>query len=232
MKSLAIITARGGSKRIPRKNIKSFLGIPIIAYSIEAALSSALFSEVMVSTDDDEIASIALQYGAKVPFMRSTLNSDDFSGTAEVCIEVLEAYQNIGKQFETACCIYPTAPFVTPQRLEEAHDLLTKKKYDSVLPILPFSFPIQRSLQMLANQKVEFNFPENLTKRSQDLPAAYHDAGQFYFFYTQALFNHKKLFTQNTGAILLKEIEAQDIDNLEDWEIAEFKYQFLHRNKK
>src|SRR6187431_1986511 len=141
---IAIITARGGSKRIPRKNIKDFLGRPIIAYSIEAALASKLFDEVMVSTDDEEIAQVARSFGASVPFLRSSSASDDFATTAEVLQEVLASYKAIGKEYTSACCIYPTAPFVNAEALTKAYTLLTDKALDSVFPIQRFSFPIQR----------------------------------------------------------------------------------------
>jgi pseudaminic acid cytidylyltransferase len=224
--NLAIITARGGSKRIPRKNIRDFLGKPIIAYSIEAALHSGIFDEVMVSTDDEEIASIAKIYGAKVPFLRSAENANDFAGTYEVIEEVLNSYFELDKSFDYACCIYPTAPFVNAIRFTESFELLKGKQLDVVFPICKYSFPIQRALH-LNNGKVEMIQPENRTKRSQDLPSVYHDAGQFYFFETKKLLANKKLFTENTGAIVLDEMEVQDIDNETDWKIAELKYTLL-----
>jgi N-acylneuraminate cytidylyltransferase len=148
MKILAIITARGGSKRIPRKNIKNFLGKPIIAYSIEAALEAGCFSEVMVSTDDEEIAAVAKSLGAKVPFMRSMETSDDYSTTADVLIEVIQSYKSIGLSFDKACCIYPTAPFVSAKKLNHACKLLIDSGSDSVLPVTEFSFPILRSFKL------------------------------------------------------------------------------------
>jgi len=221
--ALEIIPARGGSKRIPRKNIKPFLGKPIIAYSIEAAINSKLFDTIMVSTDDAEIAEVAKQYGAEVPFMRSDKNSNDYAGTAEVLIEVLEAYTNIGSSFETACCIYPTAPFITPIRLNEAFEKLEKNKYDTVFPIVRFSYPIQRALRICDDKKVKMFQPENFSKRSQDLETAYHDVGQFYFFKTKEFLEKKLLWTDNTGSIVLSELEAQDLDDVSDWEMAELK---------
>ncbi|MDX1903381.1 MAG: pseudaminic acid cytidylyltransferase [Thermonemataceae bacterium] len=227
MKTIAIIPARGGSKRIPRKNIKDFLGKPIIAYSIETALESGLFSEVMVSTEDEEIAEVAKKYGAKVPFLRSADNADDFTGTVDVLVEVLEQYKKIGFVFEKSCCVYPTAPFVSVRRLEEAKELLEKKNYDCVFPMVRFSYPIQRALKMDKAGKIAMFEPENLNKRSQDLESAYHDAGQFYFFNVQSILQKQQLWTNNTGAIILPETEVQDIDNQEDWEIAQIKYQWL-----
>jgi pseudaminic acid cytidylyltransferase len=224
MKRLAIIPARGGSKRIPRKNIKNFLGKPIIAYSIEAALKSGLFDEVMVSTDDAEIAEIAKKFGAKVPFLRSAKNADDFATTADVLVEVLETYNAQNQAFDTMCCIYSTAPFITSERLQEGCELLETKKYSTVLPVLKFSFPIQRAVSLDTVNKVAFFQPEYQLTRSQDLTAAFHDSGQFYWLSVSSFVETKKIWTDNTGAIILTEMEVQDIDTLEDWEIAEFKY--------
>jgi len=223
---IAIITARGGSKRIPKKNIKSFNGKPIIAYSIQAALNSGLFDEVMVSTDDDEIIQFAKQYGASVPFVRSAKTSDDYATTADVLNEVLQTHKQQGKEFEYACCIYPTAPFVTPQKLIEAFKKLEEINADCALPVTKFSFPIWRSFRMESG-KVTYNWPEFAPKRSQDLPPAYHDCGQFYFFKTSVFLETGKLITENTIGIEVPESEVQDIDNEEDWKIAEIKYSFL-----
>jgi len=226
MRVIAIIPARGGSKRIPKKNIKDFLGKPIIAYSIEAVINSKLFDEVMVSTDDNEIAEIARQYGANIPFLRSEATSNDHATTGAVLIEVLNAYKKLDKAFDYACCIYPTSAFVTAEKLHEAFNLLIEKNYLSVFPIMPFSYPIWRSLKT-ENGKVNMNYPEYRNSRSQDLPLAYHDAGQFYFFKTEALLSEQTLFTSNSGAIVIDEMEGQDIDNLTDWMIAEMKYKML-----
>ena len=227
MKNIAIITARGGSKRIPRKNIKSFLGKPIIAYAIESALQSDLFDKVMVSTDDDEIASVAKGYGASVPFIRSQKNSDDYATTVDVLLEVLMAFEQSGEHFDYGCCLYPTAPFVTPQLLREAYDKLIKDQLDTVFPVLPFSSPIQRALKIGSNGKIGMFQPEHLQTRSQDLEPAFHDCGQFYWFDIKALKKNAKLWTANSGVMILSEMEAQDIDNLEDWKVAEFKYKLL-----
>ncbi|MFN4122573.1 MAG: pseudaminic acid cytidylyltransferase [Flavobacteriales bacterium] len=227
-KNIAIITARGGSKRIPRKNIRPFLGKPIIAYSIEAALKSGLFDEVMVSTDDAEIAAIAKEYGATVPFMRSDENANDYAGTVDVLLEVLDSYKAIDQRFDCACCIYPTAPFVTSELLIKAFEKIKNEKLDCVFPVLPFSFPIQRALKLDKLQKMSMFYPEYLTARSQDLEKAYHDSGQFYFFRPAALQLHKRLYTENTAVIVLNEMQAHDIDNEEDWKVAEIKYQLMH----
>lgn len=225
MNNIAIIPARGGSKRIPRKNIKPFLGKPIIAYSIEAAFKSDLFEEIMVSTDDEEIADLARQLGANVPFMRSARNADDFTTTVDVLLEVIQAYEKRGKSYEYGCCIYPTAPFVSADLLKKAYEKLVVQELDTVFPVLQYSFPIQRSLRINAEQKVEMWQPEHLTTRSQDLEPAYHDAGQFYWFQIAVLNKKKQLLTENTGGILLSEMDAHDIDNMEDWKVAAFKYQ-------
>lgn len=227
MANLCIIPARGGSKRIPRKNIKDFLGKPIIAYSIQAAIDSRLFDEVMVSTDDTEIAEIAKQFGATVPFLRSAKNSDDFASTIDVIDEVVEEYGKKGQIFDNCCCIYPTAPFLNSTKLTEAFQLLKSNKYDVVFPVIPFSFPIQRAVKRNENGKISMFTPEYLTSRSQDLEASFHDSGQFYFFDIQEVLSQRKLWTSNTGCIVISELEGQDIDNLDDWKLAELKYQMI-----
>lgn len=226
MANLAIIPARGGSKRIPRKNIKPFLGKPIIAYSIEAALKSNLFDEVMVSTEDDEISKIAIKYGAKVPFLRSNNNANDFAVLADVVQEVVSNYLKGGKTFNNICCMLPTAPFVTTSNIIEAYDKLNKGKFDSVFPVLEFSFPIQRSLKIEDN-KVVMVWKNHLNSRSQDLEPRYHDSGQFYWLKTPAFNKDRKLFTNNSGAIVISELQAQDIDTETDWKLAEIKYKLM-----
>ncbi len=231
MNSIAIITARGGSKRIPRKNIKDFCGKPIIAYSIEAALKSELFDEVMVSTDDEEIAEISKKYGAKVPFMRSKENSNDFATTEDVLIEVLEKYKKRGKSFTYVCCIYPTAPFVTPQKLIAAKELLfNSPSADSIMPVTTFSFPPQRGL-IIKNNSLTYMYPENATKRSQDLEQIYHDCGQFYYCKTSSLLKYHDVIGINTLPLIVPESEVQDIDNVSDWNIAEMKFNLAHNSK-
>jgi N-acylneuraminate cytidylyltransferase len=220
--NLAIIPARGGSKRIPRKNIKIFLGKPIIAYSIELAIGSGLFDEVMVSTDDEEIAEIAQGYGAKVPFKRSKDNADDFATTIDVLTEVLNEYDSLNLQFDFGCCIYPTSPLLEKKTLQKGFEKLIKHKFDTVFPVVEYSYPILRSLK-IENGKVNMNWPEYLESRSQDLPSSYHDAGQFYWFQVSKLLKEKKLFTKNSGAIVLNEECVQDIDTEQDWKIAELK---------
>lgn len=225
-RNLAIITARGGSKRIPHKNIKSFVGKPIIAYSIEAALKSGVFDEVMVSTDDEEIARIALEYGAKVPFMRSDANAGDYASTDDVIMEVLKAYEGRGERFERFCCIYPTAPFVTAERLKEAIEMLDDT--DSVNPVVEFSYPPQRGMIINNNNCLERQYPEYTTVRSQDLKKIYHDAGQFYACRTEAFLKAGTTDVEKLSPLILSPLEVQDIDTIEDWEIAEIKYRRLH----
>lgn len=226
MKNIAIIPARGGSKRIPRKNIKDFLGKPIIAYSIEAAINSEIFEEIMVSTDDVEIAETAKQYGAKVPFMRSLEASNDTANTAEVLIEVLNQYKSLGKEFDYGCCIYPCAPFINPQKIKEGMQLMQKKGADNAVPVVQYSYPIQRALK-IENEKLLMILPENLNTRSQDLVQTYHDAGQYYCFKVEGFLNNPVLFSENTVPIITPESEVQDIDTEEDWKIAEVKYKIL-----
>lgn len=227
MKNLAIIPARGGSKRIPGKNIKDFLGKPIIAYSIEAALESKLFDEVMVSTDDIEIAELAKRFGAKAPFFRSEKNADDSATLTDVLIEVVKDYEEHGVIIENVCCILPTAPFVTSERIIEGYEVMQGGKLSAVFPVLRFSYPIQRALKVDNNGKVSMIRPENLFVRSQDLMPAFHDSGQFYWVEKDALLNEKTIFAKNTGVIKLSELEAHDIDTPEDWNIAEMKYKIL-----
>lgn len=223
MKRLAIVTARGGSKRIPRKNVRPFLGKPILAWSIEAALESGLFEEVMISTDDDEIAEISERYGAVFPFRRSPETSDDFSSTADVLLEVVGRYRDRGIEPEQACCLYPTAPFITAAKLRQAHKKLEDTGADVVLPVARFSFPILRSFKM-EGERLFYNWPEFAPKRSQDLPPAFQDAGQFYFFRPQVLLSTGKLITDSAVGMEVSELEVQDIDSISDWQLAELKF--------
>lgn len=230
-KKVAIITARGGSKRIPKKNIRSFSGKPILFYSIDAALQSGLFDEVMVSTDSEEIANIAIQAGAKVPFFRSEVNSNDFAGTADVIAEVINTYKKNGAQYSLGCCLYPTAPFVTADLLKKGYELLIDKKFDVVFPAIRYSYPIQRSLRVLPDNKAEMLWPENYYKRSQDLEPVYHDVGQFYWFVSDYILHSNKLFGENVGVLEISELMAQDIDNEEDWKLAEIKFSLLRGDR-
>jgi pseudaminic acid cytidylyltransferase len=230
MKKLAIIPARGGSKRIPRKNIKDFLGKPIIAYSIQAALECGLFDEVMVSTDDEEIAQIAMQYGASVPFMRSKKNSDDFATTMAVIEEVLEKYKELkGEVFQFACCLYPTAPLIQVDHLQIGLQNLKEQKHTCVFPIVAFGYPVWRGLEIKKDGKISMVWPEYLNSRSQDLNKVYHDAGQWYWYDCNQIRDWK--WPDNSGTMILSEEYVQDIDSLSDWKIAEMKYAILNINK-
>jgi N-acylneuraminate cytidylyltransferase len=230
MSSLAIIPARGGSKRIPRKNIRIFLGKPIIAYSIEAALKSEAFDEIMVSTDDKEIARIAKEYGARVPFFRSESLSSDITMTVPVLIEVLDKYKEFGKYFDYICCLYPCAPFVTADHLKEGMGLLINSDVDAVLPIVKFSYPPQRGL-VIKNKRVAMLHQENYDVRSQDFEPYYHDAGQFYCLKSNSLRKERRLFCENTLPLIMQESEVQDIDTEDDWNTAEIKYKIMCSRK-
>lgn len=223
MNNIAIITARGGSKRIPKKNIREFCGKPIIKYSIRAALESKLFDEVMVSTDSEEIAEISKQCGAYVPFFRSEENSNDYAITADVINEVLIEYEKLGKRFDTLCCIYPTAPFVTAKKLSDAYNEMKKNNADSAMTVVRYGFPPQRAV-VIRNGKIEFQYPEYYRTRSQDLEPIYHDCGQFYFCNVDAFKKYKTMITPNCVPFVVSEEEVQDIDNISDWNIAEMKY--------
>lgn len=223
-KRIAVITARGGSKRIPKKNIKNFCGKPILAYSIEAALKSQLFDTVMVSTDSKEIADIAVQYGASVPFMRSAETSNDYATTNDVLKEVFTEYEKRGQHFDLAVCIYPTAPFVTAQKLRGAVELMTKEAADAVTPVVRYSFPPQRAF-VIRDGSLEYQYPEFAPMRSQDLEPIYHDCGQFYVMKVENVL--KNLVAKKSVPLIVSELEVQDIDNEEDWKLAEMKYQMM-----
>lgn len=226
-RSLCIIPARGGSKRIPRKNVRAFRGRPIIAWSIEAARLSNAFDRIMVSTDDQSIAEIARELGAETPFLRSAETSDDHATTSAVLQEVLARFEERGETFDLACCIYPTAPFVTGADLAEGRDLLARSGFDVVMPVAAFSYPIWRSLAREPDGRIVLNFPDNLNARSQDLPDAFHDAGQWYWFSVPTFRNVGALMGEKTGSILLPAEKVQDIDTEEDWRVAELKHERL-----
>ncbi len=221
-KNLCIIPARGGSKRIPRKNIRDFLGKPIIAYSIEAAVKCGLFTEVMVSTDDTEIAEIAQKYGAAVPFFRSEKTANDFATLADVIDEVKTCYKDRRLVFDNICCILPTAPLITVENIRKGYELLLSQNADSVRPVVRFSYPIQRALK-LSDGKVSMFYPEFQQTRSQDLEPAYHDAGQFYW-----MKSNVGLRGQNKFGFEILEMEAHDIDCEEDWVFSELKFRIKH----
>ncbi len=226
MKSIAVIPARGGSKRIPRKNIKEFCERPIIEYSIAAAIESGVFDEVMVSTDDPEIAEIAAAAGAKVPFLRSDENSNDQATSIDALYEVLQKYRELGESFEYGCFLYPTAPFVTAEKLKSAMGALRSSDADTVISVTPFSFPPQRGF-LVTDGIVKWVSPEYMFTRTQDLPTIYHDCGQFYCFRVEAFMQKKMLVTDKTLPFVIDETEVQDIDTLTDWKIAEMKYRLM-----
>ena len=194
MSSICIIPARAGSKRIIKKNIKPFMGKPIMAYSIEAAINSGLFDVVMVSTDSEEFAEVARQYGAEVPFLRSEKTANDFAGTEDVILEVLDNYKAMGKTFDSFCCLYSTAPFVTAERLVEGSGYLSENA-DAAISVVEYSFPIQRALRICANGTLLYREPENAPVRSQDLEPMYHDVGMFYFYRTEAFLSGRSMNT-------------------------------------
>lgn len=226
MESIAIITARGGSKRIPKKNIKEFCGKPIIAYSIEAALNSGVFDEVMVSTDDLQIAEVSKKYGASVPFMRSAATSTDFATTADVLDEVLTEYRKHNRTFDVFSCIYPTAPFITAGKLKAAMDSFNSQSADSLISVVRFSYPPQRAF-IEEKGFLEYQYPEYANARSQDLTPLYHDSGQFYISRVEAFLDKHSLVLPKTIPFVLPEEEVQDIDNESDWRMAEIKFDRL-----
>lgn len=226
MATIAIITARGGSKRIPKKNIRPFCGKPILAYSIEAALQSGMFDEVMVSTDSEEIAAVARQYGASVPFLRSAATSDDFATTRDVLMEVLEKYRAQGRRFDYMVCLYPTAPFVTAEKLRQALALLQREKGKMLVPVVRFSFPPQRAY-VIRDGALVYRWEAYRSSRSQDLEPFYHDAGQFYCYDVAAYLAENGNIQDDVLPLVLPEEQVQDIDTLSDWKMAELKYQVL-----
>lgn len=228
MANIAIILARGGSKRIPRKNIKLFLGKPIIKYSIDAAIKSKCFDEIMVSTEDREIANISLSLGAKVPFLRSIKNASDWASDEDTLLEVLSNYHKRGKKFKYLCLMYATAPFILPKRLKIAMKILRESEIDSVYPVVRFGYPIQRALKISHGWLKRMN-PKYQKSRSQDLMLTFHDCGQFYCIKTKVFLKQKVIITKYTKPLIIPEIEVQDIDILDDWKMAEMKYKFLYR---
>lgn len=226
MSAIAVITARGGSKRIPRKNIKDFCGKPIIAYSIEAACTAGCFDEIMCSTDDPDITRIAERYGAKVPFFRSSETSGDFATTADVLVEVIDRYRALGREFDYMCGLYPTAPFVDAGKIVFGLNEMVRLNANGAVPVVRFSYPIQRAL-MISDGQLSMISPEHLNSRSQDLTPAYHDAGQYYWYRVSAFMENPNILTQCPIPIITPEIGVQDIDTEEDWELAEMKFRLL-----
>jgi pseudaminic acid cytidylyltransferase len=221
---VAIIPARGGSKRIPRKNLKPFDGVPIIVRSIRTAFDCGLFDQVVVSTDDEEIADIARAHGAQVPFMRPTALADDFTGTAAVIVHALKQLP----PFDYACCVYATAPLLQARYLRQGHELLVQHPDKSfTFSVAGFGFPVQRALTLDEQGALTSLYPEFRNTRSQDLPEAYQDAGQFYWGRTEAWLRGDVLFSPASLPVILPRYLVQDIDTLEDWKRAEYLYTAL-----
>lgn len=219
---IAIITARGGSKRIFKKNIKDFMGKPMLHYAVDACVTSGIFSDVMVSTDDLEIASVARECGALVPFLRSSQTSDDYASTASVLLEVVQEYEKRGHYYDTICCVYPCVPFLTGDTLKRAYDVFLQENADVLMPVAAYDSPVQRSLK-IKEGLLYYAYPEYQGYRSQDLEACYYDCGMFYFIKVSSLKEHGAF----AGAMIpyvMPADEVQDIDTQEDWEKAEFKF--------
>lgn len=227
--NLCVIPARGGSKRIPRKNIKQFCGKPLIAWSIEKAIESDCFDKIIVSTDDIEIANIAKKCGAEVPFIRPRELSDDYTSTTEVISHAIKFQIENSKKPSIVCCIYPTAPFVQTNDIKHGLEILKTGGVDYVFSVTTFAYPIQRSFRMTKDQKIEMFWPEYLNSRSQDLEEAWHDAGQFYWGITNAWLEKKSVISKNSKPIRLPRYRVQDIDNYEDWERAEWMFKIMNK---
>jgi len=224
---LAVIPARGGSKRIPRKNIKAFCGKPMIAWSIEAALASGCFDAVVVSTDDAEIAEVAKAHGASVPFMRPAELSDDHTGTIPVIAHAVRWLIAAGQRPDAVCCLYATAPFVTPEAIREGLQVLEKEGADYAFSVTSYAFPIQRAIRLSKQGRMEMFQPEHFNTRSQDLEEAYHDAGQFYWGLTSAWLAGTAMFGASSAPVVLPRHRVQDIDTPEDWLRAEWMFKAL-----
>jgi pseudaminic acid cytidylyltransferase len=231
MSVVAIIPARGGSKRIPHKNIKPFCGKPMIAYSIEAAKNAGIFDRIIVSTDSKKIASIAKDLGAETPFMRPMELSDDFAGTDAVILHALKWLMKEGKKIDYICCIYATAPFVKAEYIVKGYNLLCDKKAASCFSVTTYPFPIFRSLKINNQDRLEMLWPEYKGTRSQDLIEAYHDAGQFYWSDTKKYLKEKQFYSKDAVPVILPRYLVQDIDTPEDWETAEKMYAVLQMDK-
>lgn len=230
MSCIAIITARGGSKRIPKKNIKDFMGKPMLAYAIEAAKVSGIFDEVMVSTDSEEIAGVAKKYGAAVPFMRSERTSSDTAITYDVLEEVLSEYKKIGKNFDELCCIYPCVPFLSSETLKNAYKELHEKNGDALNPVCKYPVPVEWAMR-IENGLLIADDAEKQLIRSQDLKPAYYDVGMFYFYKTSTFLSKRTTTFPNTIGYVIDESECQDIDTMDDWKMAEMKYKILKEGK-
>ena len=226
---IAVIPARGGSKRIPRKNIRSFCGKPIIAYSIAAAQQTGLFDQVVVSTDDEEIASIARTFGATTPFVRPKEIADDFTGTNAVVKHAVAWFNAQSHDVTHACCLYATAPLVQAQYIAEGYEALSRSDAAFAFSVTSYAFPIQRAVRITPEGRVDAVYPEHRMTRSQDLEHAYHDAGQFYWGTARAFLEDMPLFAPHSVGVILPRHLVQDIDTLEDWNQAELMYGAINR---
>ncbi|MBR7127619.1 MAG: pseudaminic acid cytidylyltransferase [Lentisphaeria bacterium] len=224
MKTVAIITARGGSKRIPGKNIKNFMGKPMLAYAIEAALESGIFDNVMVSTDSEEIAEVARKYGAEVPFMRSERTSNDHAVTFDVLDEVIKEYKNRGVTFDVLCCIYPCVPFLKASTLKAAYEQM--QGHSACVPVCKYPVPVEWAMK-IENDRLVPNDREAQNIRSQDLTPKYFDVGMFYFCTVDGIYEHNSPFPDDSTAYVIDEAECMDIDTADDWRIAEIKYKII-----
>ena len=225
--NICIIPARGGSKRIPKKNIKNFLGKPIISYPIKLALESNLFDKVIVSTDSKEISKIAIKYGAQVPFLRPKKLANDYIGTHEVIGHAVNWLENKSVKIDYACCIYPTSPLINKKDLIRGYDLIKNKKCDSVIASTCFSYPIFRSFKKLSNGGLKMIFPKYFNSRSQDLPKIYHDAGLFYWARPSIWKKKPQKFGKKNFIVEIPNYRVQDIDTYDDWKKAEVIYKVL-----
>lgn len=230
--NIAIIPARGGSKRIPKKNIKDFLGKPIIAYSIEIAINCKLFNKVIVSTDDQEIKKVAIKYGAEVPFIRPKQISDDFTGTHEVTGHAVKWLEDNGEKIDYACCIYPTAPLIQKSDLIKGFEIIKTGKWNSVMAATNFSYPIFRSFENLSDGGLKMIFPEHYNSRSQDLPEIYHDAGLFYWAKSNIWKKKPEEYSKKNSIVKIPNHRVQDIDTPDDWKKAEITFEIINRDIK
>ena len=230
--NIAIIPARGGSKRIPKKNIKDFLGKPIIAYSIEIAINCKLFNKVIVSTDDQEIKKVAIKYGAEVPFIRPKQISDDFTGTHEVTGHAVKWLEDNGEKIDYACCIYPTAPLIQKSDLIKGFEIIKTGKWNSVMAATNFSYPIFRSFENLSDGGLKMIFPEHYNSRSQDLPEIYHDAGLFYWAKSKIWKKKPEEYNKKNSIVKIPNHRVQDIDTPDDWKKAEITFEIINRDIK
>ena len=225
---LCVIPARGGSKRVPRKNIRDFCGKPIIAWSIEAAINSRCFDRIIVSTDDEEIASVSQRFGAEIPFMRPPQLADDYTGTTAVIAHAIQWQNSHGEAAGKVCCLYATAPFVQATDLQKGFDILESSGAEYAFSVTSYAFPIQRSIRIMADQRIEMFQPEHFNTRSQDLEEAWHDAGQFYWGRATAWLANKPIFSNDAAPVLMPRHRVQDIDTPEDWERAQLVFRLLN----